>query len=190
MRLSGRRSQTIYKVYGEDEYLAGADPSVDWDAPVRGEPTHGRRGVRRLAGAAALTGAVGTVGGLIGFATVSGRSAGHRELAKRRAPFTTTRPTASHLSVSSARVTRRGMRVPPAKRRRIDARTMGRLPVEPARARHDTTVRAFTAGSSRRVPAAVASDAMPNAAVASAAPSTSTEAEVRPRAQSEFGFER
>jgi hypothetical protein len=74
MALLTRRSRCVYEVYTEQEYLAGADLGADRavhgedvrrrDAPV---PKHGT-GARRLAGAAALTGAVGVVGTLLGLA--------------------------------------------------------------------------------------------------------------------------
>jgi hypothetical protein len=194
MTLSKRRSRTVYKVYDEDEYLAGVDPSPDWAAPPRGEPTHGRHGLRRLAGAAALTGAVGTVGGLVGLAAVNGRSDGHREAAVGRAP--STRPAPSHTSASPARVTRRRS-VHPPERRAVAARTRGPLPAKPPRVRRlDTTARADTsahlrdAGPSRLASVTVAMAAMRSVPPASAAPRTSIEAEGGPRAQSEFGFER
>jgi hypothetical protein len=88
MTLLRRRPRAVYRVYSEDEYLAGADPFVDWDAAAEldrdvptAEPTahrqkpnmrprgHSReRRLHRLAGAAALTGAVGAVGGVIAVA--------------------------------------------------------------------------------------------------------------------------
>ena len=98
------RHRAVYRVYSEDEYLAGVDPFADWDAPMveltevaapelrevaapeltemtvhiagRSAPPVipaatvgagiGERRLRRLAGAAALTGAVGTVGVTVG----------------------------------------------------------------------------------------------------------------------------
>jgi hypothetical protein len=107
MTLLARRARPVYRVYTEVDYLqAGADPFADWPATVAepaagvagqrsmvGEPAVGlgvpqgrmgrvrvsrERRLRRLAGAAALTGAVGTVGGLLGSALVSGRSTGRR----------------------------------------------------------------------------------------------------------------
>ncbi len=80
-RLRGQ-PRAVYRVYGEDEYLAGVDPFADLESPPAepashlakwGAPTPPAAAVttrehrlRRLAGAAALTGAVGTVGGTIG----------------------------------------------------------------------------------------------------------------------------
>jgi hypothetical protein len=98
MTLLQRRHRAVYRVYSEDEYLAGVDPFADWDAPTveltevsppglreMASPeltehlaghyappvlpaatvaagVSRERTLRRLAGAAALTGAVGTVG--------------------------------------------------------------------------------------------------------------------------------
>ncbi len=78
MTLLARRARPVYRVYTEADYLqAGADPFADWPAAAVAEPAAGasrERRLRRLAGAAALTGAVGTVGGLLGSALVNGRS--------------------------------------------------------------------------------------------------------------------
>ena len=74
MRRLRRQPRAVYRICGEDEYLAGVDPFADWDiAPAESRTSlAGRsarpagisreRRLRRLAGAAALTGAVGTVG--------------------------------------------------------------------------------------------------------------------------------
>ncbi len=91
MTLVRRRHRAVYRVYSEDEYLAGVDPFADGDMPVAeltdmashlteqcvprtphvpaatvGAGTSRKRTLRRLAGAAALTGAVGTVGVTVG----------------------------------------------------------------------------------------------------------------------------
>jgi len=84
MRPLRRQSRAVYRVYGEDEYLAGVDPFADLQAspaeaashlaergaqapaPAATAGTARERRLRRLAGAAALAGAVGTVGGTIG----------------------------------------------------------------------------------------------------------------------------
>ena len=34
MTLLQRRHRAVYRVYSEDEYLAGVDPFADWDAPM------------------------------------------------------------------------------------------------------------------------------------------------------------
>jgi hypothetical protein len=71
--LPRRRPRAVYRVYSEEQYLAGADSFGDLEAVVA-QPTSAvsessvwperssrERRLRRLAGAAALTGAVGTV---------------------------------------------------------------------------------------------------------------------------------
>ena len=60
-----RRPRAVYRVYSEEEYLAGADALTVWDGPLSDEPKRGRR-LQRIAGTAALTGAVGTVAGIVG----------------------------------------------------------------------------------------------------------------------------
>jgi len=72
MTLLQRRHRAVYRVYSEDEYLAGADPFADWNAGpaaeprrVHTEPKHGHS-LQRVAGVVALTGAVGTVGVTVG----------------------------------------------------------------------------------------------------------------------------
>jgi hypothetical protein len=87
MALLTRRPRCVYEVYTEEEYLAGADLATDREASLGEssarevslgeasyldlslprEPAH-KRGLRRLAGAAALTGAVGAVGTVLGLA--------------------------------------------------------------------------------------------------------------------------
>jgi len=72
MTLLQRRHRAVYRVYGEDEYLAGADPFADWNAGPAAEPRHRRsepkqgHSLQRVAGVVALTGAVGTVGVTVG----------------------------------------------------------------------------------------------------------------------------
>ena len=84
MTLLRRPPRAVYRVYSEDEYLVGADALADWNAPpvkpsvvaltpsvpavtpsptvsewsARPTGTSRERRLRRLAGAAALTGAV------------------------------------------------------------------------------------------------------------------------------------
>jgi hypothetical protein len=70
----GRTPRSVYRVYTQEEF-ANAGMVTDWDvSPVRG-PARERR-FRRLAGMAALAGAVGTVGGAILLASTGSRSAG------------------------------------------------------------------------------------------------------------------
>ncbi len=59
-----RTPRTVYRVYEEQEYLAGTDALSGWD--ISSPPRVSRELLfRRIAGVAALTGAVGTLGGLI-----------------------------------------------------------------------------------------------------------------------------
>jgi hypothetical protein len=216
MTRSRRRPRAAYRVYGEQEYLAGADALGDCDGPAPdeepgggtaarfGQPAGGPR-LQRLAGAAALTGAVGAVGGVVGLAGL--RTHTHaldrREIAQRLAP--SPRMTASR-GHTNALARAPGRRIPPASPSR-------RTP-----ARHGTSARVSPGSASRaRKPArAIAASAPPvthRASTASSGPGSATEApsstpqapaaapgaasqeplaptEARPAAQSEFGFER
>jgi len=59
-----RTPRTVYRVYEEQEYLAGTDALSGWD--LSSPPRVSRELlIRRIAGVAALTGAFGTLGGLI-----------------------------------------------------------------------------------------------------------------------------
>ncbi len=84
-----RQPRSMYRVYTEEEFLAGVDLVVDRDmspaARERRGPAGGERrrrasgeprvrSLHRVAGAVALTGAVGTVGGLIGVAVLHGHA--------------------------------------------------------------------------------------------------------------------
>jgi hypothetical protein len=157
MTLLRRQPRAVYRVYSEDEYLAGADSLIDWEAPVaadreapvmsaldvpaaadRGAPVAAagweapvaadreapvasdgvapmaeptvhppspsaspqrcsrERRLRRLAGAAALTGAVGTVGGTIAVVGLRSHPAARRiaanlPMAPHAAPSTVVR---------------------------------------------------------------------------------------------------
>lgn len=79
MTLVRRRPRVVYRVYSEEEYLAGVDALAEWATPQAGETRRGRR-LQRVAGAAALTGAVGAVGGLVGLAVLRARPADRRAL--------------------------------------------------------------------------------------------------------------
>jgi hypothetical protein len=225
MRLSRRRVRTIYRVYGEEEYLAGADPFPDWDASPhgeatrgglgeepphrrRGESTHRRHGLRRLAGAAALTGAVGAVGGAIGLAARDGHAVHRRELAQGRAPAV--RAASMHAATMRVAATRRAMSDGSASPRRVGMRRSlaraGSHDVNESRhaAKHGVPrpsrrveVSAGTAAASAFPVASTAvnatdDEAHPDSSVAMA--STARSAPIasyhRSSAQSEFGFER
>jgi hypothetical protein len=82
MALLTRRPRCVYEVYTEQEYLAGGDLEVDRvAADEEGGPRDAREsrpgtGARRFAGAAALTGAVGVVGTLLGLALLRAQPVG------------------------------------------------------------------------------------------------------------------
>lgn len=197
-----RRSRAVYRVYSEDEYLAGADALPDWDAPVA-EPSSlsagpgmpaaqprstmsgcsarpagasRERRLRRLAGAAALTGAVGTVGGMVGLAGMRAHAGNRTEIAEHRAP--PPRMAVPRTNTSAVRVPRRQRHVVHLDRaRRIRA---GR------RSRSAGVTLARTPRSQARHAPEISAQAV----VASAAQGAPSETEARPGAQSEFGFER
>jgi hypothetical protein len=169
-----RRSGVAYRVYDEEEYLAGADAlAARKEAPSAVEPTHGRR-LQRFAGAAALTGAVGTVGGVVGLVGLRthARALDRRELAQRAVP--------------SVRAPARGHARPPA-------HTVRRRIAHPPPPRHWHARRGARARVSRGPAPGVGASAraiavsVPPVGVARDAPA---EARAGSRAQSEFGFER
>jgi hypothetical protein len=169
-----RRPRAVYRVYGEEEYLAGVDTlPVREDLPLAEEPTHGRR-LQRIAGAAALTGAVGTVGGVVGLAGLRMHAVDRREIAQRVLSPVRAAPVRGHTSTPAHMVRRRTLH--PIRPRRMHARggTAVRLPHGSA-LRAQSTVRTIAVSAPR----------------ASAGQYASPETHVGPpRAQSEFGFER
>src|SRR5271163_1221066 len=74
MAILRRAPRQMYRVYSAEEF-ADAGMVTDWDGRPAQRVSRERR-FRRLAGAAALTGAVGTVGGAIAFASLGSRSTG------------------------------------------------------------------------------------------------------------------
>jgi hypothetical protein len=210
-----RRPRAVYRVYGEEEYLAGADTlPVREDLTLAEQATHGRR-LQRIAGAAALTGAVGTVGGVVGLAGLRAHAVDRREIAQRVAPSTPGAALRRHASASthvardqsqhrsplrspSRRTHERGgvsARLSPGTASRV--RTFAQetaVSRSPSAQGHrleidESSGRPASAGpvtSTQTSSAAVqASAEAPNAA-AQASPAT----EAPPAAQSEFGFER
>jgi hypothetical protein len=168
-----RRPRTVYRVYGEEEYLAGAGAFTAWeDAPPAEEPTPGRR-LQRLAGAAALTGAVGTVGGVVGLAGLRAHAVDRREIAQRVVPPVRAAPTRGHASTPAHMARRRTIH--PIRPQRVNARRGTAVALS-----HRPTPRAETAARTIAVSA-------PQASAAQHAPAA---AHAGPRAQSEFGFER
>ncbi len=75
MAILRRTPRAVYRVYSQDDYLAGSDQLNSWD-PLPGAGVSRERMLRRLAGAAVLTGAVGAAAGVIVLAGIRGRSTG------------------------------------------------------------------------------------------------------------------
>ncbi len=219
MTLLRRRPRAVYRVYDEDEYLAGVDPLPVWEEEAQGkspagELSHGRK-LQRLAGAAALTGAVGTVGGVVGLAGLRTHAPGPREIAQRVMPPARTVAPRGHVS-TPVRATRRRRTLHPApwprgmhrQARRVRAGALSHGPASrvqtvaraiavngasTATAARESAVR-FTrareapSGQSTEAASAVSGAPAETASASEQTPSATTE--VRPRAQSEFGFER
>jgi hypothetical protein len=104
--LPRRCPRAVYRVYSEEEYLAGADPFPEWEpsslgtgantnvravpigsgeARVRSDPNEARHGLRlrRLLVGAALAGVAGAVGAAIGLAGLARHSEPGAEIAKQ-----------------------------------------------------------------------------------------------------------
>ncbi len=81
-----RTPRTVYRVYNEQDYLAGTDALTGWQIPSI-PPIERERRLRRLAGAAVLTGALGAVGGLL-FATAVPVRPADRQIAAISTPRT------------------------------------------------------------------------------------------------------
>lgn len=186
-----RNPRAVYRVYSEESYLAGGDELGDWSVSPERRVSRDHR-LRRLAGVAALTGAVGTVAGVIVAAGVGGRAAG-RQIAASGPPQTRAIP---------PRGAHRTAAVPPASvghsrpvsRPRVAARRSA--PGERSSFRRfKRPVHAASAGSSPRMSASVPVSRAnpvesPRALVNGRSPGVSTEAASAAATQSEFGFER
>jgi len=187
MAVLRRTPRTVYRVYSEEEYFAGADAPTDWQrSPARGALRERR--LRRLAGAAALTGAMGTVAGVIAVAGVSTPS-GARQIAADDVP----RARLVHSPKGGARVAR-------AVRWARDgqpwhARRVGAVGDRSAVRGHPVFANAVRRVLPRRA-AATASTVPVHPSwrrpevVDAAAQSTPSEATTTPATQVEFGFER
>jgi hypothetical protein len=172
MRSVRRRPAATYRVYGEEEYLAGVDALVGRDLPPADESGHGRR-LQRIAGAAALTGAVSAVGGVAGLAGLHMHTVDRREIAQRVSSPVRAAPAGGHASKP--------------------AHMMRRRVLHPIRTRHMHARRGMAVGLSRGSALraqSVARTIAVSAPQASAAGYASPETHAGPRAQSEFGFER
>jgi hypothetical protein len=209
-----RRPRAVYRVYGEEEYLAGVDAlSAREDAPPScecpsHEPAHGHR-LQRIAGAAALTGAVGAVGGVAGLAGMRAhaparaRMLDRREIARRIAPAVRAAPLRAGASPPLHGARRRISRRLPSRHAHVGrARPVPVSHRSASREGAGARMTVFTSAS-RETAARVASTA-PGASTETASTTPGAPAEVpsaasqtpsapataRPAAQSEFGFER
>ncbi len=213
-RARRRRSRAVYRVYDEQQYLAGADVLDAFsgeDPRLAAEPKHGR-GLRRIAGAAALTGTVGAVGGVVGLVgpRTHASAPDRREIAGRIAPSARASARSGHANLAAQAVHGQAYRRSPAWRiqRPRDASPGASLGLAP---RTRVSVRALAVSASRlphahrsegekiadRSANTGASSSMQASNVASGTPALATSAsqrvspgEARPAAQSEFGFER
>jgi hypothetical protein len=202
-----RRSRTVYRVYGEEEYLAGADAlSPGGVAPpsrLSHESTHGHR-LQRIAGAAALTGAVGAVGGVAGLAGMRAHAPAHmldrHEIARRVAPAVRSAPSRAgaspplhggrrhrlpsrHPYVGRTRPVRVSHRS--ASRDRAGARTAVLMS-----ASRETSVRVASTVQGASTEMASTTSGAPAEVSSVASQTPPAPATARPAAQSEFGFER
>jgi hypothetical protein len=192
MAILRRTSGEVYRVYSKEAYLDGADEFGEWHASPVKESAHERR-LRRLGGAAALTGAVGAVGGVIVFVGMGARVP-NRQVASNATRATRGVPL------------RAGEVVPETAVRQMRARQTGGLPHAGAVAwrravgrssDRRSTVSANSARSAvpRRVaghaPSAPTGLTVTTRAVAyDAAQDVPVEVAARSPTQSEFGFER
>lgn len=199
-------SPAAFRVYGEEEYLAGLDTlgSHEDDLTVPVGPVQ-RHGLRRIACATALTGTVGAVGSVVGLsgprAHVSGLD--RREVAQHVAR-------SAHVPVSTARVLVSSAWPPvrgPVRRRATLSHVFHRRPSRRPRESRPLLARALAAGASRparahRLQGEEIADRSPNTTTVASTQATSVVAQAPPPAEvtstpaalpethSEFGFER
>lgn len=191
MSILRRAPREVYRVYSEEAYLAGVDELGEWHAPPAKDGSHDR-GLRRLGGAAALTGALGALGGVVAFMGLGARSparllAGSAMAPTRVAPSMGVASRASGArrarafrngAVQRAGVVTRRVAVTrsPVRRHRISASgAHSALPLRMAGVRSASPARAIAGGTT---------------VVYEAARAATAEAPGRSRTQSEFGFER
>ena len=153
----------------------------------------GERRLRRLAGAAALTGAVGTVGGAIVVAGVGVRSADRRVAANGTPRIRTVLPHAGQTgrpeAIRRMPVNRRhgARRVGPVTARPVGSRSSDRWHRVPRHAVRSASSR-WTSASARTAPAEPVGNEP--AVVGRPSPGVSDEVRAESPTQSEFGFER
>jgi hypothetical protein len=176
MGILRRAKREVYRVYSEEEFLADAHTLTDWSvSPAEGASRERR--LRRLAGMAALTGAVGTVVGAIALTSVGSRSSGLRVTASA-----TPRPAAVRAASAPLRRARGRRRPPDGHRGRPHAVNPRRA--RSVRGRRSVLRRHWIASLSRRSELPGRIDT-----VARSATSESAEATAGPTRRSEFGFE-
>jgi len=205
-RLRGQ-PRAVYRVCGEDEYLAGVDPFADFHAPPAEPASHLAEGgapappaaavttrehrLRRLAGAAALTGAVGTVGGTIGLVGLRSHPV-DRQIAANISPpariIADARREVAHRVLPSERSPRAVAR----RSRLISRPEVSVRRVSPSAHVTEPESSAPESSPARYTPSPVANAPQdtPATPLASASQNAPVDAEARPLAQSEFGFER
>ena len=181
-----RTRRTVYRVYTQEEF-AGAGMLTDWDVAPATEASRERR-MRRLAGVAALTGALGTVGVAIAVARVGSRPA-EVPVTVRGAPrVPAARPPAGS-EISARAINGRS----PAGNRALVARRGGFIAQTRSASRRvrGGRVPAATSVRTRRALPVKSEAAQRDAAsVTAPAPSSPGESAARPPRQTEFGFER
>jgi hypothetical protein len=202
MAMLRRAPRQMYRVYSAEEF-ADAGMVTDWDrSPAQGVSRERR--LRRLAGAAALTGAVGTVGGAIAFGSGGSRSMGLQIAASgtprvRAAghpvnpvplPDAVQRVRAGRLVLTHqdarARPSAAGNRSAARPYRRPQTSTRSRSPGRGVPVSHVVVGQSAERSPSAAVP--IVQNAP--AAVVVPAPSASAETRAQPPTQGEFGFER
>jgi hypothetical protein len=129
MTVLRRNPRTVYRVCSEEEYLAGSEPFLRWDAAagdpdLPAEPTAGSsarppraeraRRARRLAAATVLSVAVGVVGVTIALVGLRAHPARRRLAAYGSSPARTVAEGAPLVGVTAPRANRAGVRHPPA----------------------------------------------------------------------------
>ena len=177
MGILRRPKREVYRLYSEEEFLSDHRALADWSvSPV--ERVSRERLLRRLAGIAALTGAVGTAVGAIALAGVGSRSTGLRVTASATPRPAAARPTSAPMGrAHRGRPPRASPRGRPHSVHARAARTVsGNRPALRRRGMHSLARRSELPGNT----------------AGTARPETIASAQVTVRApmHSEFGFER
>ncbi len=215
MKPRQREPGALYRVYTLEEFLAGAD-ARGGGTPMAGTRSLGR-GLHRLAGAAALGGAVGAVGGVVALvalqahpvarATIAPEFIGPRPIARTRAIIRPARPLrrrsprprrtrhkSEHLSARLNRATPRRSDLHTHLPATAMAASESAIAVPPAsNATHPASI-AVTPASNAAPSASIPARTVPAATVQAPVPTQARRAPAEtgpPRSpRSEFGFER